>query len=92
MHSLCGMSTKVYITCFSITEVKKLHIILGIHCRQQEKDLPNPLTSSIFLAGVELPAGVEVSDPSMKAQGTFYIPVHTYINHVVHSVILVACV
>ena len=29
MNSLCGMLTNVYITCFSITEVKKIHVCLA---------------------------------------------------------------
>ena len=47
--------------------------ILGIYCRREEKDLPNPLTSSLLLAGVESPAGIEVSDSSTKAQEHFIL-------------------
>ena len=78
MHSLCGMSTNFYITCFSIAEVKKLHIYLASTVNGKRKTLPNPLTSSPLLAGVESPVGPVGPDPAMKAQEHFIL--HTYIN------------
>ena len=49
-------------------EVTYMH---GIHCQRQEKDLPNPPTSFLLLAGVQSLAGIEGPDPSMKVQEHF---------------------
>ena len=78
MHSLCGMSTNFYITCFSITEFKKIHIFLASSVDGKRKTLPNPLTSSLLLAGVESLVGLVGPDPPMKAQEHFIL--HTYKN------------
>ena len=39
--------------------------MLGIHCQQEEKDLPNPPILFLLLAGVESPAGIEGPDLSI---------------------------
>ena len=77
MHSVWGMSTNFYITCFSIIEFKKIHIFLASTVDGKRKALPNPLTS-FLLAGVESPVGLVGPDPPMKAQEHFIL--HTYIN------------
>ena len=72
------MSTNFYIMCFTVTEVKKIHICLASTVDGKRKTLPNPLTSSPLLVGVESPVGLVAPDPPMKAQEYFIL--HTYIN------------